>query len=129
MRDIYFYDHDKPYREFSNFWPSPFSLDGLEWPTVEHYFQAHKTLAPAGQEQIRRAKAPRQARDLGRQVQQRPDWKAVRDGVMLAALRAKFGQNSPWPRCCSGPAATGCTKLRLPTGTGALRVRTGWAGC
>ncbi|HKC73877.1 MAG TPA: NADAR family protein, partial [Chloroflexota bacterium] len=40
---IYFYStREKPYGCFSNFSPHGFELDGVWWPTSEHYFQAQK---------------------------------------------------------------------------------------
>ena len=39
---IYFYSQTEDYAEFSNFAPFGVELDGKWWPTVEHYFQAHK---------------------------------------------------------------------------------------
>ncbi|KAL6067985.1 NADAR domain-containing protein (Fragment), variant 3 [Balamuthia mandrillaris] len=49
---IWFYDENRPWGEFSNFYGKKqdrrFSLviDGQEWKTTEHYFQAHKFLSP-----------------------------------------------------------------------------------
>jgi ribA/ribD-fused uncharacterized protein len=93
MGDIYFYSHNKPYGELSNFWRSPFVLDGLEWPTVEHYFQAQKTTDLAKRERIRKAQTPALAKQLGHSVCSCPDWKEVKEDIMLKALRAKFSQN------------------------------------
>ncbi|KAF9577521.1 hypothetical protein BGW38_007217, partial [Lunasporangiospora selenospora] len=39
---IKFYRQNNDYGQFSNFYPSPIFVDGLEWPTTEHYFQAQK---------------------------------------------------------------------------------------
>ena len=40
---IYFYGADEvPYGCFSNFSDHGFDLDGVWWPTSEHYFQAQK---------------------------------------------------------------------------------------
>lgn len=41
-KEIKFYYEDKPYGEFSNFYPSEFTLDGKTWATTEHYFQGVK---------------------------------------------------------------------------------------
>jgi ribA/ribD-fused uncharacterized protein len=43
---IYFYGKGKPYYEFSNFFPSIFTLKGYVWKNVESYFQAHKFYDP-----------------------------------------------------------------------------------
>jgi predicted NAD-dependent protein-ADP-ribosyltransferase YbiA (DUF1768 family) len=39
---IRFYSTKDAYGEFSNFASFPFDLDGMRWPTTEHYFQAQK---------------------------------------------------------------------------------------
>ena len=39
---IYFYRTNESYGELSNFSRHGFDLDGLYWPTVEHYYQAPK---------------------------------------------------------------------------------------
>jgi len=93
---IEFYSKLPAYREFSNFFPSAFDLDGKRWPTVEHYFQAQKfTANPEYQEEIRVAKTPEKAKTLGatREKPIRADWDTVREDVMKKALQAKFIQN------------------------------------
>ena len=90
---IYFYSKTAAYYELSNFSPYGFLLDGAYWPTVEHYFQAQKFPAQdAYQEQIRRARSPKDAKALGRsrKVPLRPDWEDVKDEVVRRALQAKF---------------------------------------
>jgi ribA/ribD-fused uncharacterized protein len=89
---IYFYTKAGPFFELSNFAPFGFECDGVYWPTVEHYFQAHKFTDPAYRERIRDARTPRDARTLGqsRQLPIRHDWELVREEVMLKALRLKF---------------------------------------
>lgn len=94
MSDIYFYSHKKPYREFSNFWVAPFEVDGVRWPTVEHYFQAAKADDPAEAAWVRNSPSAGVAKRRGRQVKLRFDWERVKESVMLTALRAKFGQNT-----------------------------------
>jgi ribA/ribD-fused uncharacterized protein len=39
---ILFYRVNEPYGFFSNFSKHPITLNGKEWPTTEHYFQAQK---------------------------------------------------------------------------------------
>lgn len=86
-----------PDGELSNHAYSPFSLKGRTWPSVEHYFQAAKfmTTDPAHAERIMRAPDPDTALGLGRDRSHpvAAGWDAARDGVMLEALEAKFGQN------------------------------------
>ena len=43
-----------------------FVLEGMDWPSVEHYFQAMKFEDPEYRELIRLASHPRKARRLGR---------------------------------------------------------------
>lgn len=92
---IEFYAVGDPHGEFSNFAPFPIFVDGKRWPTSEHYFQAQKFAGTPHEEEIRRVKKPRIAADMGRDRKRplRRDWEAVKDGVMLAALRAKFTQH------------------------------------
>lgn len=73
------------YRFLSNFYADPHG-----GPTVEHYFQAAKTLNPDEIEAILRARTPGQAKSMGRKATLRPDWDDIKDGVMLELLRDKF---------------------------------------
>lgn len=71
----------------------PFFLDGKEWPSVEHYFQAMKfdTTSPEQVEKIRNAGDARKARKMGatRFKKLREDWKKVRRIVMTRAVYTK----------------------------------------
>lgn len=78
--------------KFSNFQPVEIELDGLKWPTVEHFYQAMKTLDPSEQRKIRLAPTPHEAKKLGRQATMRSDWELIKEDVMMRALRAKFAQ-------------------------------------
>ena len=111
---IFFLKTADPYGDFSNFSKHGFELDGLYWPTSEHYYQAMKTLSTEDSEIIRTAETPRQAKNLGMKVNLRADWEdvvgdeklhamfmddrgcvveSVKDHFMLSALTAKFTQN------------------------------------
>jgi len=94
---IYFYRANEiPYGCFSNFAPHGFELDGLWWPTSEHYFQAQKFLGTRLFEKIRNAKGPMGAAELGRtrKYPMRADWEEVKDEVMKRAVRTKFRAHS-----------------------------------
>lgn len=94
---IEFSSKSPTYQEFSNFYKSKFLLDGKEWPTVEHYFQAQKFQSnPEYQEKIRSAKEASKAKVLGssKEFPIRNDWDTYRHDVMKKALDAKFTQNA-----------------------------------
>jgi len=96
MTVINFYSTKDQYGGFSNFSRHPFELDGKQWLTTEHYFQAQKFPGnEAYQEKIRLEKSPMVAARRGRSRAQpiRPDWEQVKDELMKAALLAKVRQN------------------------------------
>ena len=63
---IYFYGTRDRYGCFSNFSPHGFELDGVYWPTSEHYFQAQKFAGTPHVDQIRQVKTARDAAKMGR---------------------------------------------------------------
>jgi ribA/ribD-fused uncharacterized protein len=90
---IYFYSaREEPYGCFSNFSRHGFELDGLYWPTSEHYFQAQKFAGTPHLEDVRRAPTAKMAAELGRDRSRplRADWEQVKDDVMRRAVRRKF---------------------------------------
>ncbi|MBI3650536.1 MAG: NADAR family protein [Acidobacteria bacterium] len=90
---IYFYStREIPYGCFSNFSAHGFELDGKHWRTSEHYFQAQKFAGTPDEEEIRNAKTPKQAANMGRERKRplRRDWEAVKDHVMRKAVQRKF---------------------------------------
>jgi N-glycosidase YbiA len=90
---IYFYSaREKPYGSFSNFSPHGFELDGVWWPTSEHYFQAQKFAGTPYVDRVRLAPTPMKAAEMGRdrRLPLRPDWEQVKDDVMRQAVRRKF---------------------------------------
>lgn len=86
------------YKEFDTRFLSPFTLEGKEWPSVEHYYQASKFPEfPDYQEQIRQAPTAAAAGKLGKtKSPERPiraDWPTFREVAMRSATVAKFDQN------------------------------------
>ena len=81
---------DGKYFFLSNFSPSPFRVDYVLFPTMEHYFQANKADNQNDYLHIAYAPTPGEAKRLGRKIQLRPDWEKIKDEVMLTGLRKKF---------------------------------------
>lgn len=100
--DILFYNRGEPFYEFTNFYSAPIELDGKEWPTTEHYFQAQKFPNNPGIREYIRTKC-RSARDAFNAAQSernkhallpRDEWAAIKWGAMYRAVKAKFKQHS-----------------------------------
>ncbi len=67
----------------SNFYPTEFG-------TVEHQYQAAKTLDKGWKERILNAPTPGMAKRLGRKAPVRPDWEEVKLQVMEDLVTMKF---------------------------------------
>jgi len=95
MDEIRFYYEYEQHGYLSNFYLSPLRLDGRDWPTVEHFYQAAKTLDPAYAERVRCAPTADEAKRLGNDPAcvLRADWADYKVEVMRRALSAKFGQH------------------------------------
>ncbi|MBN1802376.1 MAG: NADAR family protein [Candidatus Lokiarchaeota archaeon] len=81
------------FRFLSNFYSSPFSIRGIEYKTVEHWFQSQKSTKSEEQTHVINASTPGEAKKRGRQVNLRTDWNETRLSIMEEGLRAKFNQN------------------------------------
>lgn len=80
------------YRFLSNFWPATVVLDEVEYPTVEHAYQAAKCRHRSDRVYIRAAETPGEAKKRGRQVEIRRDWDDIKLSTMERLLRQKFSQ-------------------------------------
>lgn len=92
-----FQDDSGQHTFLSNFYPSPIQAvlgnrfdDIIIYPTVEHYFQAQKSLDIVYQKSVAEAASPGKAKRLGRKVTLRPDWETVKYDVMRVGVSAKF---------------------------------------
>ena len=81
-----------PFRFLSNFWYVTVELDGERYPSVEHAYQAAKTLRAAERAVIREARTPGAAKRRGQHVTLRKDWEDAKLGIMLQLLRQKFAK-------------------------------------
>lgn len=77
------------HRFLSNFWHVYVRYDGELYPTVEHAYQAAKTLNPEFRMAIATATTG-EAKRMGRQVPMRADWDSIKIDVMRDLLRQKF---------------------------------------
>jgi ribA/ribD-fused uncharacterized protein len=68
-----------------------FELDGQEWPSVEHYYQAMKFEDTDYREQIRTAAHPADAAKLGKSKRhgRRKDWDKVKETYMTRGIYIK----------------------------------------
>lgn len=78
------------YAFLSNFHPAPVEFEGILYPTVEHAYQAAKTLNREERQRIANLPTPGAAKRAGKQVQLRPDWEDVKIDVMTRLVRRKF---------------------------------------
>jgi ribA/ribD-fused uncharacterized protein len=81
------------WRALSNFEKTPFVINGKQYSTVEHFFQANKATAEWEHEMVRNAPTPKQAKGIARSIRLRPDWDDVKEEVMQLGLLEKFRQN------------------------------------
>lgn len=81
---------DDKYRFLSNFWPAAVVMEGDTYPSVEHAYQAAKTLDPIARLQIRQAPTANAAKRLGKKVILRDQWDTLKLRVMTDLVAQKF---------------------------------------
>lgn len=77
----------------SNFYESPVQMDGYIYATVEHAFQAAKTMYLDERKQISECSTPGKAKRLGRTVHMREDWESIKYDTMRSLVLQKFLNN------------------------------------
>jgi len=99
-----FWGHSKPSDGsvvetcFSQWYPTPFEVDGVRYATAEHYMMAGKARLfgdEAALERILRAPSPAAAKKLGRTVQgfDEQRWNEQRFEIVVAGNSAKFSRH------------------------------------
>ncbi|BCB74544.1 hypothetical protein GCM10022251_81170 [Phytohabitans flavus] len=81
---------------FNNFSAHAIEFRGKLYPTSEHAYQAAKCTDPAGQEEIRNARSPIEAKLLANETYEAakdPDWGRKKVAVLEEILRAKLAQH------------------------------------
>ncbi|MFF2727593.1 GTP cyclohydrolase II [Streptomyces sp. NPDC058008] len=79
-----------PWEFLSNYSAAPVQLDGALYPTVEHAYQAAKTLDETVRARIAEDPDPDEAKSLGRQHADRADWEEAKVAVMRSLVGQKF---------------------------------------
>jgi ribA/ribD-fused uncharacterized protein len=78
------------HRFLSNFQPINVEYEGAMYPSVEHAYQAAKTLDPEERDIIRSSGSASMAKKLGRHVKVREDWEHIKIAVMTELVYKKF---------------------------------------
>jgi ribA/ribD-fused uncharacterized protein len=100
----------------SQWWPAPFIVDGVAYPTAEHWMMAGKARL-FGDDQalaaVLAAGSPGAAKAAGRTVRgfREQDWAAARFDIVVSGNLAKFTQNPALARFLAGLAATSVIDL------------------
>jgi len=97
-----------PYQFLSNFYKCTIDYEGLRYSSVEHAYQAAKTLDFDERIRIRNAETPGHAKRLGRTVKLRQNWDDIKVDVMRTLLRLKFSH----PELRQKLLDTGCAYLQ-----------------
>jgi ribA/ribD-fused uncharacterized protein len=92
----------------SNFHAVRVKYEGVEYPSVEHAYQAAKTLDKAEREYVRMSFTPGIAKRRGRLITMRPCWDEQRVPIMEILLERKFAISSDF---ADGLLATGDAEL------------------
>jgi ribA/ribD-fused uncharacterized protein len=96
---LYFFSKEPENKEFSNFYETNFTLDGVDYKSAEHAFQAVKAKTfgdDANFGKILKAKSAQSAKSFGKKVVGFKDevWTPEKkEEVMKQIVRAKFTQN------------------------------------
>lgn len=96
MKVINFYRTVDKYGCFSNFSKHPIQINGVIYPTSEHFFQSEKfDKNPIHKDRIIKARTAKDAAIFGRMREPgyREDWDKVKDEIMVKAVLTKFEQH------------------------------------
>lgn len=78
------------YAFLANSYSCMVTLDGMNYPSVEHAYQAAKTFDIRGRQGMQVMRSAHDAYYFGKKVTLRDDWKHVKGQIMLDLLRQKF---------------------------------------
>jgi len=89
--DAIFLSRDEVTNPLATYSKHSFELEGLQWPSVEHYFQGMKFSDTALQQKIIEAPHPRDAVKIAKRnfLRKRKDWKKIQRVVMTRGTYIK----------------------------------------
>lgn len=87
--------YETSYFVFSNFSPHSIIIHGTRYPTAEHAFHAAKFEDQKIKEEIRNAKSPLEALELGKKYKplRRKDWDSIKVNVLYQIIKEKVNQH------------------------------------
>ena len=90
VNDKGIYGFFKEHRFLSNFHIEDVLYDGIIYPTVEHAYQAAKSLDREERVRVSKLDTPGKAKKEGQKLDLREDWEEVKYQVMLNCTRNKY---------------------------------------
>ena len=104
---IFFYRVGDAYGAFSNWAPTPFTVDGVSFSTAEQYIMYRKCLTFGDNvtaEKLLSSDSPKEQKALGREAAGYIDsvWAGIRQTVAIRGLYAKFSQDAELKRLLLG---------------------------
>jgi N-glycosidase YbiA len=95
MKTVDFWTPKGKYGFLSNFYRATTTINGVEYPTNEHFFQSQKFVGKPEEQYIIALPTPADTAKEGkrRDFPLRSDWEEVKEEVMLQGLIAKFEQH------------------------------------
>jgi len=82
------------YRFLSNFYRASVIYEGIQYPSVEHAYQAAKTLSETERKFIKKLRKPVEAKRAGKKVRLRANWESIKKQVMEELVRDKFTRHA-----------------------------------
>lgn len=98
----------------SNYSPSKFKINNVEFLNVEQFFAYSKCINEEDQQLILSLSRPSDIKKAGRRIKLRPDWEKIKLDIMYVGVYNKFAQND------------NLKKKLLDTGDMLLEERNNW---
>lgn len=89
MEEVRFNSYTKDWSWLSNFSPHPVK----DFPTLEHAYQASKSIVPDDWEVVKRLQTPKEVKAWSYKIpfeHRRHDWEKIKEDVMYRAMKIKF---------------------------------------